>query len=75
MYVKCWMRDVGFERLEKWFGFDYNDGDDNVDKIYRLMSSEWKQSINVINGDQLRRSWQKMMLKVKRALTKFVSFF
>lgn len=75
MYVKCWMRDVGFERLEKWFGFDYNDGDDNVDKIYRLMSSEWKQSINVINGDQLRWSWQKMMLKVKRALTKFVSFF
>lgn len=75
MYVKCWMRDVDFERLEKWFGFDYNDGDDNVDKIYRLMSSEWKQSINVINGDQLRWSWQKMMLKVKRALTKFVSFF
>lgn len=75
MYVKCWMRDVRFERLEKWFGFDYNDGDDNVDKIYRLMSSEWKQSINVINGDQLRWSWQKMMLKVKRALTKFVSFF
>ena len=75
MYVKCWMRDVGFGRLEKWFGFDYNDGDDNVDKIYRLMSSEWKQSINVINGDQLRWSWQKMMLKVKRALTKFVSFF
>lgn len=75
MYVKCWMRDVGFERLEKWFGFDYNDGDDNVDKIYRLMSSEWKQSINVINGDQLRWSWQKMMLKVKRALNKFVSFF
>lgn len=75
MYVKCWMRDVGFDRLEKWFGFDYNDGDDNVDKIYRLMSSEWKQSINVINGDQLRWSWQKMMLKVKRALTKFVSFF
>lgn len=75
MYVKCWLRDVGFERLEKWFGFDYNDGDDNVDKIYRLMSSEWKQSINVINGDQLRWSWQKMMLKVKRALTNFVSFF
>ena len=32
MYVKCWMRDLGFEKLEKWFGFDYNDGDDNVDK-------------------------------------------
>lgn len=50
----CKMRDLGYEKLEKWFGFDYNDGDDNVDKNIPFDVIRMKTNYNVINGSQLR---------------------
>ena len=50
----CKMRDLGYEKLEKWLGFDYNDGDDNVDKNIPFDVIRMKTNYNVINGSQLR---------------------
>lgn len=38
------MRDLGYEKLEKWFGQIMST------KIYRLMSPECKQSIMLLMG-------------------------